>query len=110
MKTKLLVSGKKNEALAASGQCPCAVCNRGVSVNSILCSRDDKWCHGRCTGLSSSNGINIGTYFCPVCSGTLQKPVQSDESIALGRGTIDEVNEFCFLGEMLDYEGAERVV
>ena len=40
--TKLLVSRKKNDAPAPSGQNPCAVCNRGVGVNSILCSRCGK--------------------------------------------------------------------
>ena len=108
-KTKLLVSGKKNEMSAPSGQYPCAVCNRGVGVNSILCSSCDRWCHKRCTGLRSFAGITV--YTCPVCSGTRQRPVQSDDSIALDRGTIDEVREFCYLGDMLDSEGgAERAV
>ena len=108
-KTKLLVSGKKNQAPTPSGQYPCAVCNRGVGVNSILCSRCDKWCHKRCTGLSSFAGISA--YSCPVCAGTLQRPAQTDESIAFGGGTINEVREFCYLGDMLDSEGgAERAV
>ena len=108
-KTKLLVSGKKNQAPTSSGQYPCAVCNRGVGANSIWCSSCDKWCHKRCTGLSSLTGINA--YTCPVCSGTLQRPVHADESIVLDRGTIAEVKEFCYLGDMLDSEGgAERAV
>ena len=110
-KTKLLVSGKKNQAPTPSGQHPCAVCNRGVGVNSIFCISCDKWCHKRCTGLSSFAGIDEHAYVCPVCSGTLQRPVQADESIVLDRGTIAEVKQFCYLGDMLDSEGgAERAV
>ena len=94
-KIKLLVSGKKNEPPAPSGQYPSAVCNSGVGASFIPCSRYRNWCHGRCTGLSSFNGIDIGTYICIVCKGSLQRSVQSDESIALDRGTIDEVKESC---------------
>ena len=44
-------------------------------------------------------------------SGTLKSLVESDGSILLDRGAIDVVNEFCYLGDMLDSEGgAERVV
>ena len=61
--------------------------------------------------MSSFNGIDIDAYICPVCSATLQRPVQSDESIALDRGTIDKVKEFSYLGDMLDSEGgAERAL
>ena len=52
-KSNLLVSRKNNEAPASSGQHLCAICNRRVGVNSIVCSRCSKWCPGRCTGLSS---------------------------------------------------------
>ena len=59
--------------------------------------------------MSFYNGIDIGTNISLVCSETLHMPVQSDESIALDRGTIDEVKEFCILGDMLDSDGgAER--
>ena len=61
-KTKQLVSGKKNEAPAPTGQYPCVVYKRGVGVNSILYSTGRKWCHKRCTGLSPFNGIDIGAY------------------------------------------------
>ena len=37
-------------------------------------------------------------------SGTLQRTVQSDESIALDRGIIAEVKQFCHLGDMLDFD------
>ena len=108
-KTKLLVSGKKNQAPTSTGQYPCAVCNRGVGVSSILCYSCNKWCHKRYTGLSSFAGIS--SYVCPVCSGTLQRPVFPDDSLAMDNGTIEEVEEFCYLGDMLDSEGgAERAV
>ena len=63
-KTKLLVSGKKSNEPISSGQYPCAVCNRGVGANSILCIGCNKWCHQRCSGLRSVTGI--ASYTCPV--------------------------------------------
>ena len=108
-KTKLLVSGKKSRETTSSGQYPCAVCNRGVGVNSILCTSCNKWCHKRCTGLCSFAGITA--YTCPVCSGALQQTTWTDESIVLDSGTIEEVSQFCYLGDMLDCEGgAEKAV
>ena len=108
-KTKLLVSGKKNPTPTTSGCYPCAICNRGVGANSILCTNCNKWCHKRCTGLSSFAGIT--QYVCPVCSGTQQVPIHVDDSIELNGEAVDEVQVFCYLGDMLDCEGgAERAV
>ena len=68
--TKLLASGKNNPTPSptTSGCYPCAICNRGVGANSILCTNCNKSCHKRCTGLSSFDGIS--KYVCPVCRGT----------------------------------------
>ena len=108
-KTKLLVSGKKSREPISSGQYPCAVCNRGVGANSILCVGCNKWCHKRCSGLNSFAGITA--YTCPVCSGLLQQTTWTDESIVLDSGTLEEVSEFCYLGDMFDCEGgAEKAV
>ena len=108
-KTKLLVSGKKSREPISSGQYPCAVCNRGVGANSILCVGCNKWCHKRCSGLSSFAGM--ATYTCPVCSGLRQHTAWTDESIVLDSGTLEEVSEFCYLGDMFDCEGgAEKAV
>ena len=108
-KTKLLVSGKKSREPISSGQYPCAVCSRGVGANSVLCVRCNKWCHKRCSGLSSFAGISA--YICPVCSGLRQHTAWTDESIVLDSGTLEEVSEFCYLGDMFDCEGgAEKAV
>ena len=108
-KTKLLVSGKKSREPIFSGQYPCAVCNRGVGVNSRLCIGCDKWCHKRRSDLSSFTGI--ASYTCPVCSGLRQQTSWTDESIVLDSGRLEEVSMFCYLGDMFDCEGgAERAV
>ena len=74
-------------------------------MNSILCSKCGKLCHRRYTGLSFFNGIDIDAYICTVCSVILQRPVKSDESIALDRGTIEGVKEACYLIDMVYSEG-----
>ena len=33
---------------------PCAVCDRGVGSNSILCETCDRWTHKKCSGVRGS--------------------------------------------------------
>ena len=85
------------------------MCNRGVGVISVFCTSCSKWRHKRCTGLNSLAGIT--GYTCPVLSGTQQPRTWTDESKILDSATVEEVSEFCFLGDLLHSEGgAERAV
>ena len=98
-KTKLLISGKENVLAAPTGQYPCGICGRGVGANSILCTACNKWCHHRCTGLGSLS--NVTNYVCLVCNGTRQNTPAADESIVTSVGTIEEVTQFTYLGDVL---------
>ena len=66
----------------------------------------EKWCHKACSGLTS---LNVQNFCCPTC---MNGPnVVADYSIAVVSGTISEVEQFCYLGDMLDRGGdAERAV
>ena len=46
-KTKVLVSGSKGEVLKSKVD-PCVKCSKRVMVNSMMCTKFDKWVHGRC--------------------------------------------------------------
>ena len=61
-KTKMMVSGSKEIKPMQSGRYPCAVCGRGVGVNSILCTGCNKWCHKRCSGLNSVNAAAAAVF------------------------------------------------
>ena len=107
-KTKLLVTGKTGEVVQ-SGRYPCGVCGSGVGVNSILCTSCEKWCHKRCSGLANLN--RVVDFCCPACVRRRRGAVAVDDSIVTEDGVVREVQEFCYLGDMLGWEGdAERAV
>ena len=105
-KTKVMVTGKKAEVIR-SGRYPCAVCGKGVGLNSILCTVCGYWCHKRCSGLRSIN--NAPDFQCSTCTGpNLMEP---RDDLQLEGEAVEEVKEFCYLGDLLDSEGGvERTV
>ena len=108
-KTKLLISGKEPTTRPSTGRYPCGICSRGVGVSSIICRSCNLWCHKRCTGLGTFRGIR--NYICLVCDGTRARTNPADDSVVTSGGTIEEVNQFCYLGDVLDCcGGAERAV
>lgn len=112
-KTKLMVSGGRvSREPRQMGKFPCGVCGGGVGVNSILCSQCDKWCHKRCSGLSNIN--RVVDFTCPTCSTCEQVQSTDDEhdenSVdASDEQVIDEVNEFCYLGDFLSCDGGSEL-
>ena len=105
-KTKLMVTGKKSEVIR-SGRYPCGVCGRGVGQNSILCSSCQNWIHKRCSGLRVLR--EDPNFICPSCCGQVVQ--DESESIQIEGAEIQEVKEFCYLGDLLDTEGGvERSV
>ena len=108
-KTKLLISGKAHTAPASgTGRWPCAICLRGVGINAILCIRCNM-CHKRCTGLSTF--ADVQNYFCLKCNSTRARTASPDESVVTSDRTIEKVNQFYYLGDVLEGSGgAERAV
>ena len=105
-KTKVMVNGKKAEVIR-SGRYPCAVCGKSVGQNSILRTVCDYWCYKRCSWLRSMN--NAPDFQCSTCSGpNLMEP---SDDLQLEGEAVEEVKEFCYLGDLLDSEGGvERIV
>ena len=108
-KTKLMVTGKKSEVMR-SGRYPCGVCGRGVGSNSILCTSCLCWCHRRCSGLRVLR--EDPSFICPRCSRqNASQQDDEDDVIQIDGDRIEEVKEFCYLGDLLDSEGSvERSV
>ena len=107
-KTKLIVTGKRSEMIR-SGQYPCGECGQGVRQNSILCSSCQNWCHKRCSGLRVIR--EDPSFRCPACTGQVVQEVEDDDALQIDGETVEEVREFCYLGDLLDTEGSvERAV
>ena len=105
-KTKVMKCSVGDGKLVRSGKWPCAVCLRGVGNNSILCTVCSKWVHKRCSGIKGSLKEGAG-YKCPVCMKQKQTKKETEDSkeIKLGRDTIECVDKFCYLGDMIGAGG-----
>ena len=55
-KTKVMASGKACGEVERTGKWPCAVCRKGVGVNSIQCTMCAEWVHRKCGGVRGSPG------------------------------------------------------
>lgn len=108
-KTKMMISGNKEDSPVQTGRYPCGVCGRGVGVNSILCHSCGKWCHKRCSKRQSLDGAT--SFRCPAC---LRSPNQGEEKAVkciIDGDEIEMVKDFCYLGDVLCCEGgADRAV
>ena len=104
-KTKILVSGVGLDLLERSGKFPCAVCCKGVGVNSILCSTCNLWVHKKCSGIAGRI-TNNPLYVCPRCQGTA-RPIDGRPitDTVVDRDNLDVENAFCYLGDMLSSGG-----
>lgn len=104
-KTKLMVTGRQHSKNVQSGRWPCGCCGSGVGVNSLLCAKCKKWCHLRCSGLKSVKTVQ--NFCCPVCKRRAES--NKDGETRQYDRLIGGVQEFIYLGDMLDCEaGAER--
>lgn len=107
-KTKLMITGKESSHRVKSGRWPCGCCGKGVGVNSILCVECSRWCHQRCSGLKKVRGVK--DFQCPSCKKGKKLEEGARDLITRG-GRIEEVDEFCYLGNVFDCEaGLERAV
>ena len=65
MKKKIVVLGPGLD-LCDSGAFPCAVCQSGVDMNSIQCSKCRLWVHKKCSGVRGRL-VEYPYYVCPRC-------------------------------------------
>ena len=108
-KTKSMVTGKRAAEAVQSGRWPCGCCGRGVGSNSVLCVECNKWCHQRCSGLRNLRGVR--NFVCPRCAREETAENEERAGLEVNGGTLEEVQQFCYLGDVLDCEaGVERAV
>ena len=99
-KTKVLICGEGLDTLRKSGKYPCGVCFSGVGSSSIYCGGCKKWIHKKCSGLKQL--VEDPTYRCARCLGVARaidgRPM---ESVMVGDDSLEVVDSFCYLGDML---------
>ena len=89
-KTKLIVSGMKEEAFDSKID-PCGVCGTRVMSNSVLCRACGKWVHARCTEKKK-----VSVYVNKNFKGS------ADEKLCDG---VETVSKFTYLGDRLNATG-----
>ena len=106
----------ENKSDVGSGDCkrdygvkfPCAVCDKGVGSNSILCEKCEKWTHKKCSGVKGSLS-KVKNFVCGRCKGIKSDGVEGSEGsdkMEIEPGiSVERVDRFCYLGEMLGEEG-----
>ena len=104
-KTKVLVSGCDIGPVSVSGRWPCSVYGNGVGSNSIFCGFCKHWVHKKCSGVKGRLRP-IADFKCRCCTGDARpldgRPVKS---IAIGGETLEVVDKFCYLGDMISVGG-----
>ena len=73
----------------------------------------NNWCHKQCSGLRNLQGVQ--NFVCRSCAreGDGGDDDGDDEApgLVVNRGMLEEVEQFCYLGDVLDCEaGVERAV
>ena len=83
-------------------------CSKGVGANSMRCTKCKLWIHSRCTGtLGKINKENAKTFICTTC--LVPKPqLEQTEKIVIGDYAYDVVQQFCYLGDMLNAGGGAK--
>ena len=102
IKTKGMLSQRDAAPHNKIGKHPCGVCLKGVGSNSILCPHCKLWVHKRCSKIKG-NLTAVRDFKCPSCIQGLNRT--KDNTIQLGEDSLELVDEFCYLGDMLDSGG-----
>ena len=89
---------------------PCAVCDRGVGSNSILCGTCGRWTHKKCSGVRGSL-TKVKNFECRRCSREIAgEGERGCEKVEVEPGMfLERVSKFCYLGEMLGEEGGAEL-
>ena len=107
-----LLFGKKNSVSKVD---PFGVCREQVDCNSIQCTKCQRWVHRRCSDvpwqvslLSCRNVFDYRTCLgnCSVNNCSVEEKLQ----VKRGEDIFEEVERFCFLGDMISYGGASEAV
>ena len=106
-KTKVLRCSDEPSVAKESGKFPCAICSKGVGSNSVCCAKCKMRVHKKFSGVKGRLKVDCD-YQCKKCSvnGTTVGAESGKKKILLESGeSIECVEEFCYLGDMLSCGG-----
>ena len=104
-KTKVMVSGSKGK-ICRSKEDPCGICGKRVMANSVKCTKYGQWIHGRCTKMKRVTSSLMTQFVCKKCQVTMKGSEELVEELCKEVKTVDE---FCYLGDMLNASGGSEV-
>ena len=64
--TKVMVCGSEGEVIQSKID-PCGICNKRLTVDSVLCTKCDQWIHGRCSKLKKVTPSVARFFVCSKC-------------------------------------------
>jgi hypothetical protein len=104
-KTKVMKCQCSSVQAGETGKWPCGVCRKGVGKNSVICEVCKKWVHKKCSGVKGKLKADV-KFTCPVCvRGGPSNPVVEKEVLLGEAGSLQCVDKFCYLGDMLGCGG-----
>ena len=99
VKTKVMISSSEARSGFEIGRWPCGVCKKGVGSNCIFCQSCKQ-----CSGISGRLRADL-QFVCKHCKGEIADNAVLPASVMYSGGSLEVVENFCFLGDMLGSEG-----
>jgi len=104
-KTKVMKCQLRSGQVEDDSKWPCGVCRKRVGSNSIFCESCKKWIHGKCSGVKGRLS-DVRNFSCSVCViGRHGNTVQEKEVLLGEEGSLECVDKFCYLGDMIGCGG-----
>ena len=105
---KVLVCGSEGEVIQSKID-PCEICGKGMTVNSVVCTKCDQWIHGRCGKLKKVTPSAGRRFACSKCDKAMNDVGEVQQEVMCNE--VETVKGFCYLGDKLNAsEGCEATV
>jgi hypothetical protein len=115
--TKNREVGEDQETEGSSVRWPCAVCSKGVGLESIQCTKCKKWVHKKCSGLKGKLPLTNAGFVCKVCIGAgakedvagvsrvVEEKKYKSINIVIDGKQVEQVERFVYLGSVMTQDG-----
>ena len=103
-KTKVMISGERQNVRQKAVRWPCGVCSKGVGSYSFQCTSCQKWVHKKCSGIKGSMSKVAKSFICRGCLNPVTSAGRTSVDIGAS-AKFELVDKFCYLGDMLSVDG-----